>query len=145
MLDGELTQLSVLVVGCQGVGGAEQALQQPRRGELLDRGDSGVETRPVAAELAVRVGPDPVQRHVAVDLADLGELGDLVVGQGGGVGADPDAHPCVAERAHDIEELWVDGGLAAGQRHPVHPAGRQPRDDLGGDIVVGHRLPLLGS
>lgn len=148
-------------VGVQGTEGVEQAavigelpvevvlerreerVVRQRRRELLDSGDGGVETRPVTAELAVRFGPKPVQRHVAVDPADLGELGDLVVCQGGDVGADPDAHPGIAEGAHDVQKLWMDGELAAGQRHPIHPADRQSRNDRGGDVVASHRIDTL--
>jgi len=54
---------------------------------------------------------------------------------------------CIPRRAtpDDIGEAGMDGRFTAGQRDPLHPAGRQPGDQQAGNVVIRHRLAGLGG
>jgi hypothetical protein len=62
----------------RGVRGAQQLLQKSRCGQRSHRVDGGPEAALVATELAMRLGPEPIQGHIAVHAADLLRLGNLL-------------------------------------------------------------------
>ncbi|WSJ81642.1 hypothetical protein OG439_22405 [Amycolatopsis sp. NBC_01307] len=103
VLAGERAQPDVLVVVGQGVQCAQQSLQEAGRGELADVGDGHVERVAVAAEQSVGLSGEPVERDVDMDTGG-GQLADELVVEFGGVGADADVDPGVAEGVHDAEE-----------------------------------------
>jgi hypothetical protein len=99
---GERAQPYVLLVLGERVRSTQQHLQDPGRAELLHGSGGDREARPVTAELAVRVGGEPVQRHVAMHTPP-GQFADLSV---------------VEERVHDGQEVGGNGGLPASEGDP---------------------------